>query len=266
MDKIDRIYKDINTIDLDIWDKYKNENQHKFENKRIIDYNKIVLIINKDPTICYRKLTNLYNENIEQLKNRCSESFIYKLLKQMNYSKTIRKSFNSFRESLSFFHFKAIYNHKLIEILKNNLEIIYIDESHFTTVNKKNYIWNCKDNKIQNEVMYQNDRYTTSLVLAASYKRIYHYTFVDRNNQYTFLEFLKQLSQIIKEDDTVKIRKYFLFMDNAKLHKTKLIRDYLKDQKGNVIYAVKYYPEYDMCELLFSNLKNNHYKRLYNSQ
>ena len=180
--------------------------------------------------------------------------------------KTIRKSFNSFRDTLSFFQFKALYNKKLIEIIKKDFEVIYIDESHFTTVNTKNHTWTCKNDKYKDNIMFQNQRFTTSLVLAASYKRVYHQYYVDRNNQDTFLVFLKELIQIIKDDPNVGIKKYFLFMDNAAIHKTKQIRDYLREEKQNVIYAVKYYPEYDMCELLFSNLKNKHYKRLYNSK
>jgi hypothetical protein len=85
-----------------------------------------------------------------------------------------------------------------------------------------------------------------------------------RNDSNTFLIFLKNLIGLLREEGKAGYNKYFLYLDNAAIHKTKGIKEYLAKEHQNVIYAVKYYPDYNMCENIFSMLKSRHYRRICN--
>ena len=48
-----------------------------------------------------------------------------------------------------------------------------------------------------------------------------------------------------------------LFFDNAKIHHSKIVINYLKEHRVKYIFNVSYCPEYNPIEFIFSKVKQN---------
>ena len=73
-------------------------------------------------------------------------------------------------------------------------------------------------------------------------------------NSITFIEFIKDVIGKIKE-------KNILFMDNARIHHSKIFTAYVKTIKNDILYNVPYCSEYNPIEMVFSKVKSIVHKR-----
>lgn len=66
-----------------------------------------------------------------------------------------------------------------------------------------------------------------------------------------------KFSNFIKKINKNTNNKYTLFMDNATIHKSKVVNQCIKDNNIKVIYNVPYHSEYNPIEYIFSLLRKD---------
>ncbi len=136
---------------------------------------------------------------------------------------------------------------KLLKGVQGN--IISIDETHFDNRIANNYGWSEKGKKIILKKYFKHfKRYT--LICAISNRKILHTKIIkDSANGETFLKFIEELIGKIDENK-------YLLMDNARIHHTKRLKEYVAKNNHKIIYNVPYSPEYNPIEKVFSKLKS----------
>lgn len=143
---------------------------------------------------------------------------------------------------------------KLIKSSIDNLDInniISIDETSIELNTKPHKGWSKKGENcliINNGSKIINKRY--SLLVATSNTKIIDFTIVEKGiKQDKFIEFITKL----KRKDKNNVKSYFI--DNAKIHKTKKVNNYIKKNNMHFIYNAPYHSEFNPIEYVFSLLK-----------
>ena len=108
-----------------------------------------------------------------------------------------------------------------------------------------NYAWCKKGSSIVKTIGATYKRLT--VICAISNKKILYYKIINGSaNSKLFLNFLKNIPNIINKT---------LFMDNASIHHSKIVKKYTSDNNINNLFNVPYSPEYNPIELMFSKHK-----------
>jgi len=95
---------------------------------------------------------------------------------------------------------------------------------------------------------YNKTRKSVSLLLAIDKQKVVGYKIINGSvNGEIYLEFMKE---IYREDSA-------FLMDNARIHQSKILKEYMKDKESKIIYNVPYNPETNPIEHVFSKLKND---------
>jgi len=74
-------------------------------------------------------------------------------------------------------------------------------------------------------------------------------------NAKKFMDFLKEVTE--------KVKNKYLLMDNARIHHSIIIKEYMKSNNKNnneILYNIPYNPETNPIELIFSQVKGNYRK------
>lgn len=198
---------------------------------KVINVNKIIFGIH-----------NIFNVTI-------SKSYFYKLLHMLHLS---YKKMYIKHMPINSLKLKDIINkfRKNVNTVSIN-NIASIDETsiylHWYPNKGWSYI-NTKCLKTSKNNTFNGQKYT--LLMAISNNKILKYKLYKNSvNSSIYLDFIKDL---VKCTDN----KYFLLMDNARIHVTKLFKQYVIDNHVNVIYNIPYNPESNPIELIFSPIKN----------
>lgn len=172
------------------------------------------------------------------------------ILKRLNFSyKRIRKRGKSNKKE----ELKQIFLSKIKEL--NDQTIISIDESGFDHHAFPIYGYSLKGKRAILTYKPSNDRKHHSLLMAISSKGGKHYQITsERVNSIAFVDFIKSLPL---RPNTI------LLMDNASIHKSKALKDYLDYIRCSIIFTPPYSPEYNPIELIFGIIKNKYYKLRY---
>ncbi len=107
---------------------------------------------------------------------------------------------------------------------------------------------------------------STSLMLCISNEKCIEYN-LNRyiNKSKDFLSFLKEMVESLKKlsilDEKYLLNRICLIMDNAAIHKTKIIRDYLNKMEIKCLFLPPYHPEINPVEFAFRFLKQKCYRR-----
>ena len=174
---------------------------------------------------------------------KIGKSTLYNIISDLNLTKKVAK-FKKIYGSVEKLNIKKEVLQKQIKDIPNN-KIISIDEVSFDTNIINSYGWSPKNVPIVKTIGATYKRLT--MICAISNKKIVHYKIV--NNSATseiFLDFIKKIPN--------KNGKY-LFLDNARIHHSKIVSKYVKDKKINLLFNVPYCPEYNPIEIMFSKLK-----------
>lgn len=205
----------------------------------------------------YKKLISLLKRkfNIE-----VSKSSLYGILKDLKITcKRMKKKMIYGNKSKLKERRKEFQN----KIKNTDLDnIICIDETSVDTRMMPIYGWSLKGNKLTNEVNAYKTRYT--IICAISNKKVIYYEIVKKSvNKTIFRNFIEKLFD--KGINNMKI-----VLDNACIHHSKLVKEYVNNTTNEFIYNAPYTPEYNPIEILFGKLKsnirksiNNSYKKLY---
>ncbi|MCJ7636344.1 MAG: IS630 family transposase [Nitrososphaeraceae archaeon] len=126
-------------------------------------------------------------------------------------------------------------------------DIICIDETSINTHIHSNYGWGMKGTKIFK--IHKKSRITYTVISAISNESIIHNEIIKgSSNAKSFKQF------IIKVLEKINKPKYLL-MDNARIHHSKILKDYITATDSQIIYNVPYCPEYNPIEMIFSKVK-----------
>jgi transposase len=143
---------------------------------------------------------------------------------------------------------KEIMSKKITEVGENN--IISIDEMGIYLNDFPSYGWarkgeKCeiitKDNVLQKRV---------SLIVAMNNKKIIKSELYEQNiSGDKFLKFIREINY--------KHKNKHLLMDNAKIHHTKKLKEYINKKNIKVLYNIPYCPEFNPIENVNSMIRNN---------
>ena len=137
---------------------------------------------------------------------------------------------------------KELYTIWLIEAIGSRKDIININESCFNKNTKMDYSWFSKgmnwcltNIKFQNCISLINAIFTNGFAFSA----VTHGTV----NEETFVAFLDELFKEIKLQTTQDLSEFIILMDNWVIHRSKLTKDFFKDNNIKVNFNVPYAPE-----------------------
>lgn len=138
---------------------------------------------------------------------------------------------------------ESMYN-KITEIGEEN--IISIDKMGIYLNDLPTYGWAEKGEKCEISTSDNILQKRVSLIVAMNNKKIIKYELYEENiSGVKYLQFIRELNY--------KNKGKYLLMDNAKIHRTKKLKEYVKKKDINVLYNIPYCPEFNPIE----NVKNH---------
>lgn len=186
------------------------------------DCNKLIRLINKRFGIDSKK------------------SMIYNILKDRKISRKRIKVKTRICKKLELRKKKKELQKQINTIKKEN--IISIDESSIDMHTHSQYGWSKKGNPIEVQKIKQRKRF--SIISAISIKKIINTKIVKGSvNAEIFTEFIKEVVDKIKDNKV-------LFMDNARIHHSKIFKAYSGIIRNKVIYNVPYCSELNPIEMV----------------
>jgi transposase len=232
------------------WINAKNNNnlKNKIKYKKRSKYTSVIKCYIRSYVIS--RVNFDYKRLMTQIKKKykitISKSAIYDILSKMNVT---RKKFkeriipNKSRLKKQIRQFKKTI--KGISLDK----IVSIDETSINTNSHPLYGWSMKGKKIIK--IHKKSRVTYTIISAISSKKIiYNEIIKGSSNSAQFKEFLIKVISKLKEP-------MYLLMDNARIHHSKLVKEYINDKTNHkIIYNVPYCPEYNPIEIVFSKFKS----------
>ena len=75
-----------------------------------------------------------------------------------------------------------------------------------------------------------------------------------------FIEFLDELKRFIKDKLGTSIQKWLIILDNASIHRSEVVKDYIVQNSLHFAYIPTYSPELAPIEKIFLNIKESCYK------
>ena len=157
-----------------------------------------------------------------------------------------------------YFFFLMIAN-----VVRQDFELVFLDESYFRRVHNSGRRWASKF--LEKGVSFTEiTRDTCSLILACSRHNVLTYRIYETTlGSPKFVDFLKALASKLK---SIKDKRFVIYMDNCRIHKTQEVMDLIKSEGLFVLFGVPYSPQYNLAEFVFSALKQKHYRRVYESK
>lgn len=208
--------------------------------------------------VIHRKIFN-YKKLISQLKRKfnieMSKSSLYIILKDLKITCKRMKKKMVYGNKLKLKEKRKEFQDKIKNTDLDN--IICIDETSVDTRMMPIYGWSIKGKKLTNEVNAYKHRYT--IICAINNKKVIYYEIIKNSvDKSSFRKFIENLFN--KGINNMKI-----VLDNACIHHSKLVKDYVNNSNNEFIYNAPYTPEYNPIENLFGKLKANIRKSLNNS-
>lgn len=149
----------------------------------------------------------------------------------------------------------------IITGMKNNLEIIYIDETGCFLQNDNYRDWVSKGQSIY-EGATKGLKSKVNVICAINLKKVIHYKIVESSvNSEIFEEFIKDLCSKMTNEE--KENSLFIY-DNATCHKAKSIKKICKENKLKILTNIPYKSEFNGIEFFFGYFKNEYYKYVFN--
>jgi len=173
-----------------------------------------------------------------------SKTSIYRILSQM---KIVKKKVRR----------KLIYNKDLIKIKRNNFkktianinvnDIISIDETSVDNQLYPLYGWSLKGRRI---IMQRNAvKLRYSVIMAINNNKIIHYEII--KNSANAIQFKNFINTLVDKG----VNNKYLLVDNARIHHSSIVKDYIKTTTNTLLYNAPYTPEFNPIEHVFSRIK-----------
>ena len=162
-----------------------------------------------------------------------------------------------------------LYLLKKLVLIDDDHTLIYIDESNFDSHKRQRKRWYHKARKAI-PLDYGRVKSVNLIVALTNSEMVhYHQTYL-KNNSASFIEFLKFLKKKVKKHEKLmeewRNKKITLIMDNASIHKTRSVKDYIWRSGFNVLFLPPYHPDHNNAEFCFMMLKRMFYRKVYNGR
>ena len=193
------------------------------------------------------KIKKMITQIKETFKVTLSNATISTIYKKNNISyKRCKLNSNRYTEEEQKEQLKDV-SKKIKNVDINN--IISIDEMCIHLNEKPNYGWS----EVGKECYYVDNNKTEyfdkrlSLLMASSNKKIIgYYLGIGSINSIIFLDFIKLINN----------NNHVYFIDNCKIHHSKMFKKYVTENNTNVIYNAPYQSKYNPIEYIFSMIRN----------
>ena len=196
--------------------------------------------IKHNPNFSYLDLIKIINN---QTNIKIGKTTLYNIIADLNLSKKVAKFKKVYGDPKKLEEKKKILQNK-IKTIPNN-KIISIDEVSFDTNIIHKYGWSLKNIPVVKTIGATYKRLT--MICAISENKILYYKIINNSaNKEIFLDFLKNIPNI---------KNKYLFLDNACIHHSKIVTEYVKQHKIDLLFNVPYSPEFNPIEIMFSKLK-----------
>lgn len=190
-------------------------------------------------SLIYKSLNDVFRISI-------SLSSIYRILKENNlsYKKAsyIKIYKNNYKDTK-----KKIQTLKKQMAIKNIKNVFFIDESSINLNFVPTYGWSTVNKQCIIHVDITPIRYT--LLMAINANKCYYQLCKGSVDKFKYNAFIKYIID--------KHNKIILFMDNARIHHNKLLKEYIMTTSAEIIYNVPYTPALNPIERIFCTIKTH---------
>ena len=222
--------------------------------------------LNKTGTATVVNIMDLYNRRHQDEPRK--RGFIRKYLRMANY--TFKKcSVKNPKITTCDFYYRKLY---VIDVLTSKLLddylVLSIDETPLNTFSNAQYFWLSNDSKDVYKTSLKKSGF--SMIMAVGLDEIcYHRVYETSNNAETFWSFVNDtlitLEVNEKYKQKIQERKVIIFIDNAKIHYSKVVRAQFLKYKIEILYNVPYESSFNPIELVFRCIKSKVKKYKMNS-
>lgn len=246
-----------------------NSNVYNYNNLKKIKYFRFKYDIVKqklleDPRISLVKLTKFYNERIPE--DTVSREFIRKIINN-EFSYKIFYLKNTFITSDEYSNELTIFLKKFIKLLCEKFDVVFTDESKFTSSHKKHiWLFNLINSfkQIPSENFGVNISYNLILSVIKN-EIVYHELYEENNNSEVFTSYFERLIKHLNKKK-IDLKNIYFYIDNSRIHHSRDFKRFILNTKNlKIIYSVRYTPEINLCEYIFSILKQFFYSNSFNS-
>lgn len=204
--------------------------------------NIVLLYIQNNPNFIYR---DLIGHIYEKTKIKISRSLLYIIIKDVGLSKKVAKYKKIYGDEDKLLNKKNALMDKFKKIADD--KIISVDEVSFDTNITHRYGWSIKNTPIIKKIGATYERLT--MICAVTNKKVISYKILKGSaNAASFLDFLKNIH-------AGHFRDRYVFLDNAGIHRSKIVSEYVRRKNINLLFNVPYSPEFNPIEIVFSKLK-----------
>ena len=218
---------------------YKHRNgAYKVSNEYI---NKMIETITKNNSITipdlHKELQNINNISVRHL---------YRLMHDNNF--TIKKKRYRYMPFVS--NNKSSYKQEFMNRIQNIQinKIISLDETWISSGMTRNIGWSKIGTRITE--IKSNNRKKRTIIAAISNNGVEKWKLKNHNETTSSNDILLFLQELLVDKNG-----YTIVLDNAIIHKSKLISEYVINSGNNLLYTPKYSPSYNPIEKFFSQLK-----------
>ena len=151
-------------------------------------------------------------------------------------------------------YIKSLFGIRIIRKLNKFSTLINIDETLFSRATKSTHSWLLKGIEWSvNNIWYTN---SWSLITAiTSTGSVYGAIYSNSVDAKIFVKFLKELKCFIQNKAKKDMRDCLILLDNAPTHHSKIVKDFIKNEKLNIAFIPAYWPELAPIEKYFALLK-----------
>ena len=232
----------INKLPLKNEDLFKNKNIHRL-NKRYKFKNDIINYVNKNEGCL---LDDIY-KNINKLISKPS---ICRILKENNITRK-RCNIRVVCKDIDKINELRIEFSKTVD--ENTfLESEFIDESSFCIDDIFNYGYSKKGKEILKITKHSRNKQRLTLLSSISKNTIRYQILEGSVNSEIYLKFLSDNKEDFKNRNIVQ--------DNARIHHSKIVKNYCLENNINLVFNPPYTPEFNPIELIFNKLKTEYRK------
>jgi len=183
---------------------------------------------------------------------------VKKILKIHGYTKQKIRPKSPFVSIRLFKELKFTFVKTYLSYLRSKIQVLFFDESIFRPNDMyTTYFWTVKRNVFKNYLHrkpVKYDKKSFQLLLCVSPCGFYYYEILEgSNNNETLITFLNKLE--LKARSKLD-SDYIIYMDNASIHHHQNVKAFLREKEIKIIYGVKHYSDFNLCELFFGKIKS----------
>lgn len=238
--------------------------KNRYTKRNLIETEKVKEILeeNNGTNLSIQKIYELYKDRYGPVS--FSKVTLYKFIKfNMNYRYITLKGKNKKYFTKKNTNIRKILIRKLIEVIYDDEIIVFLDETTFNQRNKRIKAWRSINDK--NDYPEEGIIKRLNLILAVTKNEIIYYEYYTENTNtlvFTniFEKILIAIKMNMKYNKLLQNNKICFYLDNATYHHGKVLMNFFFLNNLKIIFGAPYSCEYNLCEYIFSYIKNKYSK------